>query len=79
MKVYVVVENWGMNCDFGNEFKVFGNKEKALEYFKTRKEELKKDKWYDTIEEKEESLYLYIMGDYRYNNNELYIVESEVK
>lgn len=79
MKVYAVIENWGYECEFGEEVEIFDTKEKAIEYIKGRKQEILQENSYNTIEDEEESFCAYEEERYRDNHIDIYIREKEVK
>ena len=81
-KVYVVLENWVVDCDFGDSFEVYDTKEKALEDFKERVRNAKIDMqdYDDLIEEEDENYYTnYIEGYYSQNHITIRIEEKGVK
>ena len=79
MKVYVVVEDYGCDMEFGTDIELFDTKEKALAYLKKRKEDTLKNYVYDTIEDEEESFSAYDNGEYRFSHTDIYIRERVVQ
>ena len=81
-KVYVVSENWVVDCDDGNSLAVYSTKEKALEDFKERIRNAKIDMqdYDDLVEEESENSYVnYQEGYYSKNHILIKLEEKEVK
>lgn len=78
-KVYVVVEDWGYECEYGVNITLFNDFQNALDYKDKCANDIKQETSnYDIVEETEKSFSAYEDGNYRYSHNDVYIEEKEV-
>lgn len=91
MKVYVVLEDWVVDCDSGSTMEVYDTKEKALKDFNERIRNARIDMNFNTDEDEqieesdikedkdEDSYTIYEDGYYSTNHISIRIEEKEIK